>query len=157
MSKSTFYTQSKTKGYDIIHIDQRYYSYSLFLNYKDCDVFLYGEKPQRISREKFDKLLSTYKKYEVFDLSNYDPDNYESFYSESDWDCYTVDIININVATKEYTLEENVDDMYTDGYDIIGNEVFSTDVSKFVFDAILEGIKLQGFKEVEQFNDIVLR
>ena len=157
MSKSTFYTNSKIKGYDIVHIDPRYLSYSLFLNYKDCDVDLYGEKPQKLSREKFDKLISSHKKYEVYDLLNYDPDNYERFYRESDWDCYTVDILEINHVTKEYTLAENVDDINTDGYDVIGNEVFSTDVSEIVFDAIVEGIKLQGFKEVEEFNDIVLR
>ena len=94
---------------------------------------------------------------QIYDLLNYDPDNYERFYKESDWDFYTVDIIKINHVTKEYTLAENVSDMHTDGYDVIGNEIFSTDVSEIVFDAIVEGIKLQGFKEVEKFNDIVLR
>ncbi|MBQ8146162.1 MAG: hypothetical protein IJ039_05210 [Clostridia bacterium] len=156
MRHSTFSTNSKNnKGYDIICIDYKRRSYSLYLNYKDDDVNPFGEWPKAISRIEFDRLLGSYKKYEEFDLSAYDPDNYERFYRESHYSEDDVDIIVINAVKKEYTLGINTDEMNVDGYDLIGNPIFSTYVSDAVFDVIVMGVNAKGFKMVEKFDDFV--
>ena len=152
---STFYTESKITGYDIVCIDYRAKSHSLYLNYKDYDVDLHGETPKYLSRSEFDKLLSLYTKHEVFDLKNYNPNHYERFYRESIYTAYNVDLIEINSAKKEFILSLDVDERISDGYDLIGNEIYCTDISDAVFDAILTGIKAAGFKEVEAFDDVL--
>lgn len=153
MKQTTFYTESKKQGYDIIYVDSRQKSYSLYLNYKDYDVDLYGEEPKHISRDEFDKLLNSYEKYEEFDLTGYDPNSYERFYRDCHNSEDNVDLIEINAVKKEYALSLDVDEMNTDGYDLIGNPICSTYVSKTVFDVIVAGVKANGFKEVEAFND----
>ena len=153
MEIDVFYTKSKLKGYDIVYIGPRK-KYSLYLNYKDYDVDMYGsKKPHRLSREKFDELIASCKKYEVYDLSNYDPDNYERFYRESVYDCNNnIDLLEIDIVKKEYVLMMNTSDLNSDGYDLIGNPIFSVYVGEIVFDAILFGIKELGFKEVADFD-----
>ena len=152
MESNVFYTSSKVKGYDIVCIGSRN-KCSLYLNYKDYDIDMYGSKPKFLSREKFDELIASCKKYEVYDLSNYDPDNYERFYRESVYDCNNnIDLLKIDVVKKEYILMINTSYMNSDGYDLVGNPIFSVDVGETVFDAILFGIKELGFKEVADFD-----
>ena len=157
MKKSTFYTESKSSGYDILHLNRSGKTYSLYLSYKDYDVNLYGKFAEHLARDEFDNLLNSYRKYEVYDLSNYDPDNYERFYRDSTYSEFDVDLIEINVPKKEYIVSYGVDEMETDGYDLIGNEIYSTYVSSGVFNVIISGLKARGFKEVEEFNDVLLR
>ena len=157
MKQTTFYTESKNKGYDVLYINSYSKKYTLYLSYKDYDINLYGETPKHLTRDEFDKLLNTYKKEEIYDLSNYNPDERESFYRDSHHldDC--VDLIEINASKKEYILLYDIDERCTDGYDVIGNEIFPTYVSSGVFEVVLAGLKASGYKEVEDFCDVLLR
>ncbi len=155
MKWTSYYTISKSKSrYDIVEVNLKEKSYCLYLGCNDFDACLTGGKPVYLCREEFDKVLSAYKQSEVLDLSKYNPEDYTRFYRESIYDCYTVDMIEINSVTKEYTLRFDISDSNTDGCDVLGNEIYSTYVGDLIFDAIVEGIKISGFKEVSEFNDI---
>lgn len=154
MKDTTLYTNSKIgDGYDIVEIDTKMKKYTLYLNYKDSCINVRGEVAKFISRKKFDRLLSSFIENEVFDLSGYDPDRYERFYRSCPFSEFDVDTIVIDFANKEFTVEYCADERSTDGYDIIGNEIFYTYLSKSSFSALLQGLKAKGFKEVKAFDD----
>lgn len=157
MKNLAFYAKSqKGGGYDIISFFYTYSrekKYNLYLNYKTYDVDIFGETPREVSREDFNKLLCSYIKAEEYDLSHYDPENYERFYRDSLHSEDDVDLIEINHVKGQYVVGYGIDDRCTDGYDIIGNEIYSTYVSSVVFGAILSGLKSKGFEEVEAFDD----
>ncbi|MBQ7761299.1 MAG: hypothetical protein IJ400_04510 [Clostridia bacterium] len=163
MKQAVFYTESKIgKGYDIIHIYYKVYSkkmfYTLYLNYKDWNVDLnldcYDKAPPKyLTRPEFDEMLSNYELDESFDLTGYDPDNYERFYRDSPNSLDDVDVIIIHTKRKEYTISYGVDVCHTDGCDIIGNSIDSTYIGDKVFNIIKAGLKSKGYKEVETFGD----
>lgn len=60
---------------------------------------------------------------------------------------WIVDQIRIDDANKRYILELGKPDDVTDGLDCYGHEIYSTGVSRIVFDIILNGVREKGFKE----------
>ena len=77
--------------------------------------------------------------------------NIELFYCGREND--NVDVIDIDYTMKRYILHVDVSILYTDGVDEDGEWIDYTEVSRFVFDAILEKIKKEGFKQyVEKFR-----
>ncbi|MCH5180792.1 MAG: hypothetical protein J1F32_06235 [Erysipelotrichales bacterium] len=77
-------------------------------------------------------------------------EDWEMFYTESKTgeDCL-VDQISIDIKRKKYILEIDTDDRVTDGCDSKGKEIYSSYVSRFVFDIIVQAIK-----ENEDFTEI---
>ena len=64
-----------------------------------------------------------------------------------------VDIIDIDYTMKRYILHVDVSSLNIDGVDEDGEWIDYTEVSRFVFDAILEKIKKEGFKQyIEKFR-----
>lgn len=161
MKQSVFYTESKIgKGYDIIHIYYKPYkrkmSYTLYLNYKDWDVDLdpCDELPPRhLTRQELDEMLQNYELDESYDLTDYDPHNYERFYRDTPNSEDDVDLVVIHRNKKEYTASYGVDSRHTDGYDVIGNPIYSTYVGEKMFNVIMAGLRAKGYKEVKQFED----
>ena len=60
-----------------------------------------------------------------------------------------VDQISIDTVNKTYILDEEALDMNTDGWDEEGNEINSVYVSREIYDIILQGLKLKGYKQVK--------
>ena len=60
-----------------------------------------------------------------------------------------VDQVSIDEVNKEYLLETGDSFLITDGFLQGGFELRSLDVSRLVFDIIVEGIKERGFKEAK--------
>ena len=60
-----------------------------------------------------------------------------------------VDQVSIDEVNKEYLLETGDSFQITDGFLQGGFELRSLDVSRLVFDIIVQGIKERGFKEAE--------
>ena len=78
--------------------------------------------------------------------------NWEMFFTESkiqNKEKDLVDQVSIDVVNKRYLVDESVDLLVTDGCDEEGTEIYSTYVSKEIFDIILQGLKLKGYKENE--------
>lgn len=68
------------------------------------------------------------------------------FYTDSQLDNEDlVDQISIDTANKRYILDIDAIDMVTDGYDENNEPIYSTYVSRTVFDIIVEGIKRQNY------------
>ena len=76
---------------------------------------------------------------------------WEMFYTESKTQNKEdlVDQISIDAVNKVFVLYESVSDMVTDGYDDYGNEINSIYVSREIFDIILKGLNLNGYKQVK--------
>ena len=60
-----------------------------------------------------------------------------------------VDQVSIDEVNKEYLLETGDSFQITDGFLQGGFELRSLDVSRLVFDIIVQGIKERGFKEAK--------
>ena len=78
--------------------------------------------------------------------------NCEMFYTAavgSNEDEDLVDQVSIDEVNKEYLLETGDSFQITDGFLQGGFELRSLDVSRLVFDIIVQGIKERGFKEAE--------
>ena len=73
---------------------------------------------------------------------------WEMFYTDSKNDEYLVDQVSIDVKNKRYMLEIDANDMVTDGYDELGNEIRSTYVIREVFDIIISGLKQKNYIEL---------
>ena len=72
--------------------------------------------------------------------------HWEMFYTDSQLDNEDlVDQISIDTANKRYILDIDAIDMVTDGYDENNEPIYSTYVSRTVFDIIVEGIKRQNY------------
>ena len=82
---------------------------------------------------------------------------WERFYTENvdDPDNYDiVDYLCLNPKTKEYSLEIGANSLVTDGEDEDGNEIYSTYVSRFIFDLLVKGVKDAKFiKSVYKAED----
>ena len=79
--------------------------------------------------------------------------NWEMFYTDAkvqDDDESLVDQVSIDVVNKRYLVDESVDLLVTDGCDEEGVEICSTYVSREIFDIILQGLKLNGYKQVKK-------
>ena len=77
---------------------------------------------------------------------------WERFYTDAEGqniEGELVDYLAIDVVNKEYVLYQNAFDAITDGEDEFGNEIYSTYVSREIFDIILQGVKSNGYKQVE--------
>jgi hypothetical protein len=163
MYQSIFYTESKIgKGYDIIHLYHKPYArkmyYTLYLNYKDWNVDLgfFDELPPKyLTRQELDEMQNGYKLDESYDLTGYDPRNYERFHRDTPNSEDDVDLVVIHRNKKEYTASYGVDSSHTDGYDVIGNPIYSTYVGEKMFNIIMAGLRVKGYKEVKQFEDEV--
>ena len=78
--------------------------------------------------------------------------NCEMFYTAavgSNEDEALVDQVSIDEVNKEYLLETGDSFQITDGFLQGGFELRSLDVSRLIFDIIVQGIKERGFKEAE--------
>ena len=78
--------------------------------------------------------------------------NCERFYTAavgSNEDEDLVDQVSIDEVNKEYLLETGDSFQITDEFLQGGFELRSLDVSRLVFDIIVQGIKERGFKEAE--------
>ena len=78
--------------------------------------------------------------------------NCEMFYTAavgSNEDEALVDQVSIDEVNKEYLLETGDSFQITDGFLQGGFELRSLDVSRLVFDIIVQGIKERGFKEAK--------
>ena len=77
--------------------------------------------------------------------------NWEMFFTESkiqNKEEDLVDQVSIDVVNKRYLVDESADLLVTDGCDEEGTEFYSTYVSREIFDIILQGLKLNGYKEI---------
>ena len=77
--------------------------------------------------------------------------NWEMFYTDSivqNKEENLVDQVSIDVVNKRYLVDESADWLVTDGCDEEGVEICSTYVSREIFDIILQGLKLKGYKEI---------
>ena len=72
---------------------------------------------------------------------------WENFYTDSDKGEDFVNHISIDVANKRFILDEGVSYLITDGFDENSKEVYSTYVSKAIFDMILKGVKENNYTE----------
>ena len=59
-----------------------------------------------------------------------------------------VDQISIDVINKVYVIDEEVDIAETDGEDKDGDEIYSFYVSREVFDILLQGLKLNEYRQI---------
>ena len=78
--------------------------------------------------------------------------NCEMFYTAavgSNEDEALVDQVSIDEVNKEYVLETGDSFQITDGFLQGGFELRSLDVSRLIFDIIVQGIKERGFKEAK--------
>ena len=78
--------------------------------------------------------------------------NCEMFYTAvvcSNEDETLVDQVSIDEVNKEYLLETGDSFQITDGFLQGGFELRSLDVSRLVFDIIVQGLKERGFKEAK--------
>ncbi len=81
--------------------------------------------------------------------------NWEMFYTESEIQNKEEDLVDqlsIDAVNKIFLLYKSVSDMVTDGYDDEGAEIYSTYISREIFDIILQGLKSKGYKEI-LFNE----
>ena len=76
-------------------------------------------------------------------------ETYERFYTNSLKDANLVDQIEIDTLNKNYRLLIDELDCIVDGEDENGEDIISFPVSRFIFDAIVNGVKNGGFTEVE--------
>ncbi len=65
-----------------------------------------------------------------------------------------VDQINIDKKNKRFFLQLNGGYYITDGYDCTGEIIYSSSVSREVFDIIVEGVKAKGYREIKDFREI---
>lgn len=78
--------------------------------------------------------------------------DWEMFYTESklkNKEEDLVDQISIDSVNKVYIFYQDADYLITDGYDEYDNPICSSYVSREIFDIILNGLKLKGYKEVK--------
>ena len=142
-----FSCSSKSKnGYDIAVVDKRRNTYTLYLNYKDCNLYFYDYgSSTSLLRNEFDNLLKDYKPLSVYDLEGYDPERWQRYYTTSKSSTDLVDLIEIDEDGKKYALYLDADDRITDGYDEFMFPIYSNYVSRLVFDILKEGIIEKGF------------
>lgn len=134
------------RGYDIAVVDKKRKTYTLYLNYKDCNLYIYNcGSSTMLTRDEFDKILKDYKPDSVYDLEGYDPERWQRYYTTSNADPDLVDLIEIDEGGKEYVLYLDADDRITDGYDEFMLPIYSNYVSRLVFDILKEGIIEKGF------------
>lgn len=72
-------------------------------------------------------------------------DRWEMFYTNSLNDEELVDQIYIDDKGKRFILDIDVNEMETDGYDENSEPIYSTYVSRTVFDIIVDGIKQKKY------------
>ena len=75
--------------------------------------------------------------------------NYERFYTNSLKDANLVDQIEIDTLNKNYRLLIDELDCIVDGEDENGEDIISFPVSRFIFDAIINGVKTSGFTKID--------
>ena len=61
-----------------------------------------------------------------------------------------VDQISIDEQNRRYVLDRNVSDLVIDSESEGGNCINSIDVSRFVFEIIVEAVREKGFKELKE-------
>jgi hypothetical protein len=61
-----------------------------------------------------------------------------------------VSVIYIDTKRERYMLEIDVDERNIDNSDEDGNEYYSIEVSKEVFDMLLTGVKSKGYLKIEE-------
>lgn len=61
-----------------------------------------------------------------------------------------VSVIYIDAKRERYMLEIDVDERNIDNSDEDGNEYYSIEVSKEVFDMLLTGVKSKGYLKIEE-------
>lgn len=154
-NKSVFYTGTNCgKAFDILVYYEDEKQYDLFLGAKskgalcddDCPIPICLKKKD--FKSKINELeKSGYKNGKTVDLSNYEYDMWESFYTESKIDNNLVDLIKIDKKGKRYTLCLNKDEDITEDYDIFGNEIYSTYVNRDVFNWIVDGVDSEEYKK----------
>lgn len=152
-NKSVYYTGADCgRAYDILVCYEDEKKYHLFLGAKSKDVICDNDYPipvclkKKDFKSKINELeKSGYKNGKTVDLSYYEYDMWESFYSESKIDNNLVDLIKIDKKGKQYTLCLNKDEDITEDYDIFGNEIYSTYVNRNVFNWIIDGVVSEGY------------
>ena len=63
-------------------------------------------------------------------------------------------MLTVCANRKAYSLWIDVDIANTDGYDLIGYPIDSICVSRKVFGALVEGLKIKGFKNVKEVDNM---
>ena len=152
-NQSVYYTGAKNgSAFDILVCYEDEKQYDIFLNskYNDACCSIYDSVPiclkKRDFKNKIEELKNLgYKNGDTTDLSNYEYDMWESFYTESKIDNNLVDLIKIDKKGKRYTLCLNKDEDITEDYDIFGNEIYSTYVNRNVFNWIVDGVVSEGY------------
>ncbi len=142
--------KSTNDGYfEIAMIDNKHKTYTLCLNCYEPELDFLEETiiPTMLDESTFDKTLSSLKKDCEIDFSKQAEESFERFYTNSKRNREKVDAIEINVEYKKCNVFINYDDQITDGYDEFGIPVYSTYVSRFVFDALLNALDSNGFKK----------
>lgn len=147
-------SQNDRSRSDIVEICNGARAYNLYLNvpyYYGVNEFCGYDEAKQISsaslKRKIENLEAMgYTKKEHYNLADYDPDKWELFYTENEHNDELVDQIEIDQKGKTYKLLINAPDLVTDGYDEYFRYIESSYVSKEVFNIIVNGIKLAGFK-----------
>lgn len=76
--------------------------------------------------------------------------NWQIFHTYVDGSEDRVDQISIDEHNKRYILDKNISDLATDSVDKDGNYIYSIDVSRFIFEIIVDAVKQKGFKELKE-------
>ena len=79
-------------------------------------------------------------------------DRWERFYTDAsrqNGDSDLVNVIFIDVFNKVYVFDQEITDANIDGFDEFDNEIYSIYVSREVFDILLQGLKVKGYKQVK--------
>ena len=79
--------------------------------------------------------------------------NQHIFYTTSDTNNSLINQIKIDEKSQKYVLSLNADENITYEYDVFGQEIYSTYVSRRVFDLILDGVKSKGYKKLDENDD----
>ena len=156
--KIIYYTNAKGgQGFDILLECNSFKSFNVFLNATEKAVQISSPDCEPIFLEgcDFDKKIISlikdgYSNEGEEDISDYDTTDWEIFYTNSKADDYLIDYIEIDVENKRYSIAKDEKDYITGGYDLFGNPVKSSYMSREAFRMLIKGFKTSNYTEIKE-------
>ena len=153
-----YYTNAKSgQGFDILAECNSFKSFDVFLNATEKAVQKASPDCEPIFMERcdFDEKITLlikagYSKGNDEDISDYDTTDWEIFYTNSKADDYLIDYIEIDVENKRYSIAKDEKDYITGGYDLFGNPINTSYMSREAFRMLIKGIKASNYTEIKE-------